>query len=352
MKIIKYIALIIFAFTLFQCNNPIEPPPPKPPVIKSPSELTWTVDTLNLGSNQTIMYRIWGTSSDNLYVVGHCSGQDGSMWHFDGGKWTPINDPAVNQELRNIYGFSTNDIWAVGYVGGPPNESSYLVHFNGSSWKGTTLSNGKFLNCIWGSSSTDIWAGGDETLFHYNGTAWQKVSFKSSPHDFQFASIIGFTSASIIGFTSNNVYFAGADLDLSQSPYTEYYLLYHYDGNKVSLVDTTDFITYAHLSKFGAILNKFNNILYSSGQGVFKKVGADWQIELNNSKIAYLGGTATNNIYACGLDGIIYYYDGTSWQNIVPVQGFNVTLYNIWTDGSEVFIVGNDGWTTYILHGK
>jgi len=346
MKTIEYITLIIFAFTSIHCNNPIEPPPLKPPVIKNPSELNWTVDTLQFSSiDQTTMVRIWGSSKDNIYIVGYCSSPGGGMWHFNGNNWAPINLlPATNIKLRNIYGFSADDIWAIGYVGSPPNETGYVVHYDGNVWRGTQLSQSKLLTSIWGSSSADIWTGGKETLFHYDGSTWQKVPFKSSANELQFLSIIG--------FSASDVYLAGSNLDLSQSPYTEYYLLYHYDGNNVNLVDTTDFITYSHLSKFGVILDKFNNILYSSGQGVFKKAGADWQVELNNNKIAYLGGTGTNNIYACGLDGIIYYYNGTSWQNIVPVQGFNVTLYNIWTDGSEVFIVGNDGWTTYILHGE
>jgi len=94
----------------------------EPPVVKSPREYTWTIDTLAYpNSFQTSMRDIWGSSANDVYVVGHNDQAFGKMWHYDGSRWEPVRlhilegGPLPNiGSLSAIYGFSANDIWAVG----------------------------------------------------------------------------------------------------------------------------------------------------------------------------------------------------------------------------------------------
>lgn len=117
---------------------------------KSPLEFTWTVDTLHIEGNfQTLMTSIWGSSSKNIYIVGHTDGVKGTMWRYDGTKWIDIKlsanygGPIIGAfDLSAVYGFSANDIWAVGHYlldnpTPPPTfiHTSLIIHFNGSRWE-------------------------------------------------------------------------------------------------------------------------------------------------------------------------------------------------------------------------
>lgn len=340
-KIFRYFAVIIITITIAQCSNPIEPP--KPPFIKDPKDYTWTVDTLRYTSfDQTSMTSIWGDSPNDLYIVGQCSSIYGQMWHYDGKVWSPVSLPFARRRLTNIYGFSSKDIWTVGYEGQTPNDSSYILHYDGSSWKEVNINGGKYLQSIWGVSSSDIWTGGVNNIFHFDGSTWKRVISYDTSSNFQFLSIAG--------FSSNDIYFIKDDA--THYPNSEYFLLYHYDGQTINLIDSTDNVANANLPKFGAILQVIDGSLYSSATGLFKRVGNKWNVVLANTKIFRVAGTSSSHIYAAGSGETIYYYNGTEWQNLIPVVGFDVPIYGIMVFDTEVFIVATDGWTTYVLHGK
>jgi len=88
----------------------------------NPRAYKWTVDTLAYpGSFQTSMRDIWGSSSKDVYVVGHNERAFGKMYHYDGRTWTPVRlhilegGPLPNiGTLSAIYGISANDVWVVG----------------------------------------------------------------------------------------------------------------------------------------------------------------------------------------------------------------------------------------------
>ncbi len=40
------------------------------------------------------------------------------------------------------------------------------------------------------------------------------------------------------------------------------------------------------------------------------------------------------------------------WYRYTQFADPAINYYGVWTDGREVFVVGNDGRKTYILHGK
>ena len=346
-KIFKYFAAVIFTLTITQCNNPIEPPKPK--IIKDPKDYTWTIDTLRYTSyDQTVMRSIWGDSPYNVYVVGHSSNaNNGQTWHYDGKAWSPVPLPFTpSRELDDIYGFSSKDVWAVGSEGQNPYDarydSSYVLHYDGSSWKVVDINGGKLLQSIWGTSSTDIWAGGVNNLFHFDGTSWKKVISYDTSSNMQFVSIAG--------FSSNEVYFNKGDL--TQYPYKLYNYLYFFNGQSISIIDSTDNVANANLPKFGSRLRIIDGSLYSSSSGLFKRIGNNWNIILADTKIIAVNGTNSNHIFAAGLSANIYYYDGSTWINLTPIPGFNLPIYDIIVFDNEVFMVAHDGWTTYILHGK
>jgi len=135
----KFAIWICTALILFQAgckNNPIDSP------IKNPREYTWTIDTLAYpGSYQTLMYAIWGSSASNIYVVGHNDQTLGSMWRYDGKRWSSVKlsileggPIAGSFDLAALTGFAADNIFAVGYrdFGGSTAflDSSLTVHFD------------------------------------------------------------------------------------------------------------------------------------------------------------------------------------------------------------------------------
>ena len=88
-------------------------------------------------------------------------------------------------DLTAIYGFNGTDLYAVGtrifgYNPNPPPtflDSSLIIHFDGTSWKEEKMARGQIMRDIQGNSSNNFWACGRfNTLYHFNGTTWEKDS--------------------------------------------------------------------------------------------------------------------------------------------------------------------------------
>ena len=73
---------------------------------------SWKTHTM---TTKSYFQAVWGTSSKNLFVVGHpYFKNDESAYHYDGTKWTKITPPRVSY-LNDIWGDSTGKtIYAVG----------------------------------------------------------------------------------------------------------------------------------------------------------------------------------------------------------------------------------------------
>lgn len=169
---------------------------------------------------------VWGTSSQNVYVVG-ADALDGSgpyALHFNGQRWDRLNtglrdgtlwwvhgvapdtvfmvgtggtvlryNPTSNRSERmttpgtatlfGVWGSSASDVWA---VGGDVNASTgVLWHYDGTAWSDVTLPDGLasrvILYKVWGASSNDAWVvGSNGTTLHYDGTAWSQVTIPTT----------------------------------------------------------------------------------------------------------------------------------------------------------------------------
>ena len=349
------VLLLSFLVAVSGCKHVSEPP-----VVKNPREYTWTIDTLAYpNSFQTSMRDIWGSSANDVYVVGHNdAGGYGKMYHYDGNRWRPVDLAFGAFDLSAIYGFSANDIWAVGNrffynPNPPPNflDSSLIIHYDGAKWSEHKVSGGRNLLCIWGASPADVWVGGQYgTLFHFDGSSWGKTPLAPTIH-------IG----SLWGFASNDIYATAArTIDKVQPLDSSEYLLLHYDGIQCSVIDS--FIEYPGYSgdKFGYsdLWGPSPSSLYSVSQGVFKKRGDSWERVLNTGSPFYgVFGSSSSNIFAVGMRSQVYHFNGTDWFRFPQFKGEDRFFSSLWTDGEQVFVVGNvigAGYATItlILHGK
>ncbi|MDI6804510.1 MAG: hypothetical protein QME58_11815 [Bacteroidota bacterium] len=345
--------LVLILLFVVSCRDKPTPPPddkPKP----GKRDYTWTIDTLAYpGSFQTLMRDIYASSPTNVYVVGHNDQPGpGTMFRYDGKSWKTTRFHVADGgtvsgavSLSAIHGFGPNDIYAVGeriYENPtpPPNflDSSLIIHFDGISWKEIKIDKGNRLSCIWGGSSTSILAGGSYgTLYYYNGTMWEKKNFDSSE------SIVN------IGGLSNTEYYASTVVEYADSLC---YGLIRLNGPNWQSVDSFTVVFSNIIWKFGYYLwQSPSGVLYSSGHGVYKRVGNSWEKILNNDGPLFIYGSDDNNIYAVGAFGRIFHWNGTDWKRLFEIE-LNIQFTSVWTNNIETFIAGNDGYKTFIIHGK
>jgi len=331
--------------------------------VKDPRTYTWTADTLAYPrSSQTLMDDIWGSSHNDVYVVGHNSrAGKGVMWHYDGNKWT--NSHLLTSEgglisgaieLSAIYGFSGTDIYAageriIGYNPNPPPnfiDSSLILHYDGSSWKEEDIVSGNILTNIQGSSTNNVWAAGNfNTLYHYDGSRWTRDSVVINVPVNQAFHILS------VGAGNSGTYLTGhtSFVDLSD---TKAYLLKRENSSWVK-IDSSGIYTYK------LYRNSSGELYYAGPRGIFKNVGNQWtNVFTTNQYIADMSASSSDNIFAAGQGGQnkIYHYNGTDWKEIEELSLPDADYWAVWTDGTEAFVVGHiydaPYQKTVIWHGK
>ena len=356
--------LLLLAVLLIVCVSSCRKNPIVPPTPKDPRTYTWTIDTLDYpGSAQTIMQSIWGSSPNDVYVVGHNDGGYGKMYHFDGKAWTPVvlyfpdrwGNAAI--DLRDIYGFASNDIWAVGErildnPNPPPNflDSSLVIHFDGMQWSEVMLPRRRYLERVWGISPKDIWMGGTNgTMYHYDGSA---VKPDSVPFPVSSGVEPVYSFVSFGGSASEGTY------ALAYTPDLRHYLFSHQSGTWI-VVDSF-FYYYKSMVWFSP-----GGTMYITGSGVYKRIGIQWEsLGLDGILSLAICGTDDNNLFVLAffndgstIYGTVYHYNGSDWFEFKQLRLYNGRYGGIWTDGKEVFVVGSILYTdfpqkTIILHGK
>ncbi len=86
--------------------------------------MAWSSVTLPKDVEGRAFYKVWGTDSDNLYVVG----EFGTIWHKKGADWIlESNPPLAASTLFTVSGSGANDVYAVGNFD--------VLHSDGVSWE-------------------------------------------------------------------------------------------------------------------------------------------------------------------------------------------------------------------------
>ncbi len=72
-------------------------------------------------------------------------------------------------DLRGVYGFGGDDVWAVG-------DDATVLHWDGHTWTALATpfdgtSDKPRLFSVWGSGPKDVWIGGNGVMLHYTGVA-------------------------------------------------------------------------------------------------------------------------------------------------------------------------------------
>jgi hypothetical protein len=99
---------------------------------------------------------VWSAAPNDAFAVGQL-GQAAAVYHFDGAAWTAMTVPPVGP-LLDVWGTSGTDVYAVG--------EGTILHYDGSSWTEVQTTAAR-LTGVWGSSAADVFVvGGDGTILH------------------------------------------------------------------------------------------------------------------------------------------------------------------------------------------
>jgi hypothetical protein len=362
---VSFLTLFIFV-QYYSCkNHGVEPPE-----VKDPRTYSWTVDTLGDGTYQSEALKLWGSSPQDVYAVGHSSSLFvGKIWHFDGVGWSDITPQYVEAfpaqqifyfETAAVYGFGKNDVWIVGgrdtsstVTYGP---EGFAMHYTASGWRGFKLPAPSHLLTVWGVSSSDLWAGGfDGCLFHFNGAGWQRFSLNDSLHVIQ-----------IQGLSSTDIYLSGWITNVPNIP--DRILYYHWDGLRWSLIESR-YITDASPGFYVTFTISDGYLMSFSGSSITKRLGqGSWQ-EVFNASGVYFGAVravSSTNIFASGVlsaggPSVLHHFNGKDWYRFPQFYDSNIALgtgNRMWSDGKEAFLSGLElssggGWPrSFIFHGK
>jgi hypothetical protein len=344
-KLYYFFILLSVLLFLNSCNT-TEPIQEK---IYTPGSYKWSIDTLK-NSYITDLHKIWGLSPTDLYICGYNRDETKPpLWHFDGNSWMNVVLPVQAHFINDIYGFSSDDIWAVG-AGILPEKNNLIIHFNGNNWEDYSTTGNGWLNSIWGNSPNNIWAGGLNELLHFDGLSWQKVNISMPPRwGGEFGLLPEFISIS--GMSENDVY-ATVGYNAGMTPHEgSYYYIYHFNGNSWSVIDSTLFISFN--GKFGVRLKTIEKSIYSFSWGLFKMEGNNWVALYDDNLIDSFGGLDMDFLFASSIKDLLYFYNGNDWTRFIINDNFHSSLImDFWTNKNEVFMVGSDGKQSFVVHGK
>jgi len=105
--------------------------------------------------------------------LGNCDPNAYNAVHWDGTKWELKRIGGVGGwACHTVFAFSANDIWFEGNIHW--NGSKYTAHMNG--WPLMPNGDGWQVNKLWGSSSSDLYAvGNNGNIAHWDGVSWRKI---------------------------------------------------------------------------------------------------------------------------------------------------------------------------------
>lgn len=265
---------------------------------------------------------VWGFATDNVWAVG----DGGQILRYDGKIWT-LQVSGVTRNLNSIWGASASDIWAVG-------EQGTILHFDGSAWTSVAAPGGSManLNVVRGSSANDVWAVGSAgTIFRYNGSAW--------------ATQAGGPPGNLIG-----LYVA---LDGTAFVSSALNVLNRWNGSGFVATPTTGGPLYG-ISGLSA-----SNVLLSGDSstiGTFD--GQTYRALPGYPSASALHGVhfrASRDAWLVGIEGSVLHYDGSILiRHPVPATSYLNGVYavsenDVWAVGSRGTLLHYDGssWTAY-----
>lgn len=238
--------------------------------------------------------------------------------------------PFTTKLLNAIWGTSASNIWAGGADG-------VLFHYNGSQWSAAHSGTTGAIQEFWGSSATNIWAvGGTKTqtsmVLHYDGSTWQEMTPPSTRTGYL---------KSIWGSGPSDIWAVGPVVVSGSWANGQ---IAHYDGSAWSFVGTKAGYLYS-------VWGSGSSDVWARGTSTFHYQGSDW-VEVDdgfaNGGLQYaMWGASATDWWSVGKsdyngEGALQRYGGSGWTSYTPPV--TVTYEALWGSSADrIFAAGEQG---------
>jgi len=135
----------------------------------------------------------------------------GKVFHYDGTSWTELKSGAY-EHLNCVWGVSSTSLYAAG-------DKGHIIQYDGTNFTQMDTRVAKNLYAMWGSSASDFYIVGENgTIMHYSNKQFSRLTPGVSN------SLFG-----IWGTSASDIYIVGSEG-----------LILHYDGNDFTTMTNTD----------------------------------------------------------------------------------------------------------------
>jgi len=266
-------------------------------------------------------------STNNVWAVGFIGGfNEGQtlIEHWTGAAWTivPSPSPDPSDVLNSVAVVSANDIWAVGSFtnyNNPNNSYGGLIeHWNGTTWSVVSNPSTQGLSGVTALTSNNVWAVGGSQVLHWNGSKWSIVPSPQGVNGgYNQLYAVTALSASDIWAVGTRTVFTG-DGDFSYFTQTE-----HWNGTSWSSLDGADPNGGGSDYLFGVAALSHNDVWavgYAQGLSIVEHwTGSYWNLVSNpnpsatqDSLQAATAIPATGDVWAIG-----YEAGSTAYQTLI-----------------------------------
>lgn len=281
---------------------------------------------------------IWGTSADNVYIVGEQPGGAGKIWHYDGASWSEQNhgvSTGGQLVLKDIWGASASDIYVAG-KGSPASDiydfSGVLAHFDGTSW--SLVDHGldveSFTRVRTGADSS-VYVSDDTHIYHGQGQSWSTL--------YEITEMWPTWTWSL----------SGNNLCITARYFETLWELLIYDGESWKQEKCSGFSS----NNFGPIWGSSESDIYvgsiESTSGIYHFDGTSWSPAAGPyGEIHEIWGSSPSDIYAVGRDfgGTVFHFDGNAWTERLSAEGLSTigAIRSVWgSSASDVYAVSETG---------
>jgi len=209
------------------------------------------------------------------------------------GIWTNLSS-GTTRDLNGVHGTSLSNVFMVGDYG-------TIRHFDGTSWSNQISTTTANLEGVWAApDGTNAFAVGLNKVLRFNGSSWSSITVDAANYQ------------AVWGTSMSDVFVAGYVTSPADAP-----KILHYDGSTWSEMD-----------------------------GAYYEV-ASLPVGPLPWELYDIWGTASNDVYAAGSQGLIIHYDGSDWSIVCGLNALEDTLlysadiyYGIWGAGGKIFAGG------------
>ena len=290
-------------------------------------ELTVLAEGADLPS--AALLSVWGTSGDDVWMVGADDGSGPLLVHYDGTAWARV-DTGTSGDLWWVWGDGAGTLFLSGANGRVVEHDIDGGTFTEHQAADPNLT----LFGLWGTSATDIWTvGGDVSnnrngsMVHYDGTDWTEVA--------QPEGDVNRSAFKVWGRATDDVYVVGTGS-----------LITHWDGTAFTEVSPSPVYASTTLT---TVAGDDAQVIAVGGFGnavVARTDGTGWADDSPPPTAIAPGFTGIHlrddKVIACGTRGSVWERTDGGWTEAFPAPT-TYDLHGCWIDpDGHVWAVGGD----------